>query len=110
MAQNEMPESLPLVIELEVAPIPPDTVATVREELLPLIEATLRKAGQENLLDQGELKVEIEPALTVEEEAIIVVLNFLSLMALATYKAILEFEIKKHFAVRKRRRRPRRQS
>jgi hypothetical protein len=109
MTPNETPVSLPQVIELEVAPIPPDTVATIREELLPLIEATLRKAGQEKLLEQGELKVEIEPALTVEEESIIVVLTFLSLMSLETYKAILEFEIKKYFAIRKRRR-PKRRS
>jgi hypothetical protein len=108
MTQDEMSESLPQVIELEVAPIPPDTVATVREELLPLIEATLREAGQEKLLEQGELKVEIEPALTVEEEAIIVVITFLSLMSLETYKAILEVWIKKHFYVKKRRRSKRR--
>jgi hypothetical protein len=108
MSRDETPEPLPQVLELEVAPIPPDTVATVREELLPLIEVTLRKAGQEKLLEQGELKVEIEPALTVEEEAVIVVLTFLSLMALETYKAILEFEIKKYFAVKKHRRTKRR--
>lgn len=54
-----MADSHPQIIELELAPIPPYTVDSAKDELLPLIQAALRDAGEEDLLTSGEIKVEV---------------------------------------------------
>jgi hypothetical protein len=48
------------VIELELTPVPPDTLASSKEELMPLIEAALRDAGREDLLSGKDIQIQIE--------------------------------------------------
>jgi hypothetical protein len=54
-----MADSHPRIIELELAPIPPYTVDSAKDELLPLIQEALRDAGASDLLTNGEIQVEV---------------------------------------------------
>lgn len=78
------------VIELELIPIPPDTVASIKEELMPLIEATLREAGQAHLFSDEHIQIEVEQTAPIDNQTLFVVLTFLSAAALETYKLILK--------------------
>lgn len=95
-----MPQN-PETVELEIKPIPPDTVASVKEELIPLVETTLREAGRENLLSDEQIQIEIEKTFPVDQ-AIIVGLAFLSGIALETYKALILPKLKKRFEVKEK--------
>jgi len=99
---NEIADSgTPETIELLVAPIPPDTVATVKAEVVPEIQRILEESGNLKLWEDGEIKVEIEKTLSVEEQAVIVVVQLLSAAALEVFKLVLT-EWKKKFEVKKR--------
>jgi len=98
------PETEAEYIELSIQPIPPDTVSSVRAEILPAIEAALREAGQEQLLADGEFQVEVEKTFPTDA-AIIVGLTLLSGIALETYKAIVLPRLEKRFPVKEKRRR-----
>lgn len=87
------------VIELTIAPIPPDTVASVKAELLPCIEEALKKAGREEALTKGEIKVEIEKTFPTDQ-VILVVFTLLSGIALETYKEIVLPKLKERFEVK----------
>ncbi len=91
-------------IELTIEPIPPDTVSSAKAELSSLIEEALREAGQQQLLDDGELKVEIEKTFPTDQ-AIVIGLTLLSGMAFETYKKIVLPRLKKKFRVWEKRRR-----
>ncbi len=89
-------------VELSIQPIPPDTVSSVKADLLPAIEAALREAGQEQLLSEGQIEVEVEQ--TFPTDAVIVVgLTFLSQVALATCKEIVLPGLKKRFDTKQKR-------
>ncbi len=91
-------------IELTIQPIPPDTVSSVKADLLPIIENALREAGQEQLLTEGQIQIEVEQ--TFPTDAVIAIgFTLLSGIALETYKAIVLPALKKHFRVRRKRRR-----
>lgn len=92
------------VIELEIRPIPPDTVSSVRGELVPLIERTLRDAGRESLLVDGEIRIDIGRPLSVDT-VIVIGLTFLSQVALETYKKLLLPVLKERVEVRRKARR-----
>lgn len=98
-----MPET-PEVIELELTPIPPDTIASAKEELMSLIEATLREAGLEDLLSEEHIQIQIEKTFPTDA-AIIVGLTLLSGIALETYKGLILPRLKKRFQVKERSRR-----
>jgi hypothetical protein len=87
-------------IELELHPIPPDTVASAKQDALPLIEVALRDAGQEQLLTNGEIVAEVEKTFPTDE-AIIVGLTFLAGIGIETYKVILDV-LRERFEVRER--------
>ena len=86
-------------IELSVAPIPPDTLATVKAELLEEIEAALRESNHEDLLTSGQIQVEIEQTFPVDA-AIIVGLTLLSGMALEVFKVTVIPRLRKRFEVK----------
>ena len=88
-------------IELELTPIPPDTIASAKEELLPLIKSTLRDAGRADLLSKDHLQVQIEKTFPTDA-AIIVGLTLLSGVALETYKSLLLPRLKKRFEVKQK--------
>lgn len=92
---------LPEVIELELIPIPPDTVASAKAELLPLIEATLKEADRSALLVDGQIQIEIEKTFPTDE-SIIVGLSLAAGLALETYKALILPALKKRFEVRQK--------
>ena len=86
-------------IELIVAPIPPDTLASVKAELQQEIEAALRESGHEDLLTDGQIQIEIEQPFPMDE-AIIVGLTLLSGMALEVFKATIIPRLRKRFEVK----------
>ena len=91
-------------IELTIEPIPPDTVSSVKAEILPTIENALREAGKEQLLDKEQIQAEVEQ--TFPTDAVIVVgFTLLSGLALETYKEIVLPALKKRFKTRQKRRR-----
>jgi len=89
------------VIELELTPILPDTIASAKEELIPIIEAALRDAGKEALLSEEHIQIQIEKTFPTDA-AIIVGLTFLSQLAVETYKAIILPELKRRFELRQK--------
>jgi len=92
----------PEYVELTIQPIPPDTVSSVKAELLPAIEAALREAGQEQLLAEGQIQVEIEKTFPTDQ-VIIVGLTLLSQVALETFKEVVLPRLKKRHRVRQKR-------
>jgi len=97
-------ETKPEYIELTIQPIPPDTVSSVKADFLPTIEAALREAGQEQLLTEGQIQVEVEQTFPTDE-VIVVGFTLLSGIALETYKAIILPALKKRFRAWQKRRR-----
>ncbi len=98
------PETEPEYIELTIQPIPPDTISSVKAELLPTIEAALREAGQEQLLTEGQMQVEVEQTFPTDE-VVVVGFTLLSAIALETYKEIILPTLKKRFRAWQKRRR-----
>ena len=95
-------EDTPERIELSIAPIPPDTLASVKAELKQEIEAALREAGQEDLLSEGQIEFEVEQPFPTDE-LIIVGFTLLSGIALEVFKATIIPRLKKRFEVKQRR-------
>lgn len=91
----------PEIVELELVPIPPDTIASGKAELLPLIEATLQEAQQGDLLSEDHIQVEIEKTFPTDQ-AIIVGLTLASGIALETYKSLILPALKKRFEVKQK--------
>ena len=89
------------VFRLELTPIPPDTIASAKEELMPLIEATLRGTGRADLLSDEHIQIQVEKTFPTDA-AIIVGLTLLSGIALETYKGLILPVLKEHFEVRRR--------
>lgn len=90
-------------IELSIEPIPPDTVSSVKTQILPTIESALRQVGKEQLLAEEQIQVEVEQ--TFPTDAVIIVgFTLLSGVALETYKEIVLPELKKHFKAWQKRR------
>jgi hypothetical protein len=88
-------------IELELTPIPPDTIASGKAELMAIIEASLREHGQTQVLADEQMRVSLEK--TFPTDAVIIVgLTFVSQLAIETYKAIILPALKQRFEVRQR--------
>lgn len=88
-------------IELELEPIPPDTIASSKAELASIIQQVLQEAGKDELLQNGEIDIQVEKTFPTDA-AIIVGLTFLSGVALETYKVLILPALKKRFAVKER--------
>lgn len=95
-----MPDPLE-VIKLELTPIPPDTIASGKAEVLPLIQATLREAGRADLLSDEHIQVQVEKTFPTDA-AIIVGLTLLSGIALETYKELILPRLKQRFEVKQK--------
>ena len=90
-------------IEVIVEPIPPDTLSSIRADILPVIEAALREAGQEQLLAEGQMQIEVEQTFPTDE-VIVVGFTLLSGIALETYKVVVLPALKKRFKAWQKRR------
>lgn len=90
-------------IELIIEPVPPDTISSAKTEILPAIKDALQEAGQEQVLDEEQIKIEVEQTFPTDE-VIVVGFTLLSGMALATYKEIILPELKRRFKARQKRR------
>lgn len=95
----KLPKTDKEVIELLLEPIPPDTLDTIKAELMSCIEEALKKAEREELLAKGEIKVEIEKTFPTDQ-VILVAFTLLSTMALETYKEIALPKLKERFKVK----------
>jgi hypothetical protein len=92
------------IIELEITPIPPETIDSCKADILPYIEATLREVGRDNLLSKEHMDIQVEKAFP-SDAAIVVALTLLSGIALETYKEIVVPALKKRFGVKEKRKR-----
>ena len=94
-------------IELTIRPIPPDTVSSVKSELVPLIKAALRDAKQEQLLASGDLQVEVEKTIPTElaVPVLTAALTLFTSVAVETFKVTILPRLKKRFQVEEKRRR-----
>jgi len=90
------------MIELLVAPIPPDTVATVKAKFATAIREILKESGQANLWETGEIRVEVEKATSLEEQLVVVGVQLLSTVAVEAFKTIVLPRLQKRFEVKKR--------
>jgi hypothetical protein len=106
--EGSMAESVE-VVELELIPIPPDTIASAKEELVPLVEAALREVGREDLLSEKQIQIQIEKAFPTDQ-VIIVGLTLLSGIALETYKTLILPRLKERFEVKQKSKRGRKGS
>jgi hypothetical protein len=98
---GEVLDQRAIVIELEVTPITPDNVDSVRDELVPFIHTSLQDQGKEHLIEDGELRIQIERPFPYDA-AIVVGLTFLSGVALETYKAIILPKLREKFGITER--------
>jgi hypothetical protein len=89
------------VIMLELIPIPPDTIASGKEEIQEFIETELRKAGVNHLLSDNHISIQIEQTFPTDQ-AIVVGITLLSGIALETFKTIVLPALKRKFEVKQR--------
>jgi hypothetical protein len=95
-------------IELALEPIPPDTTDSIKDEFETIVRAALREGGQEDLLDSGQIEVQVEQ--TFPTDAVVTALLTLAGgMALKTFEVTLLPEIEKRYKawVKKRQKRRR---
>jgi len=88
--------------ELELRPIPPDTVASAKQDVEQLIQQALRNQAQAQFLPQPQVLVDVQRTFPTNE-AIIVGLTFLAGVGLETYKFILDM-LRERFEVQERKR------
>jgi hypothetical protein len=88
--------------ELELRPIPPDTVASAKQDVEQLIQQALRTDEQTQLLPSPQVLVDVQRTFPTNE-AIIVGLTFLAGIGLETYKFVLDM-LRDRFEVQERKR------
>ena len=93
------------IIELLLEPIPPDTLDTIKAELVPLVQEALREAGREQLLVDGEIRIEIEKTFPIDwvefsKIATVAVFRLATGIAVACFKEFGIPAIKRRFKVR----------
>jgi hypothetical protein len=88
--------------ELRLTPVPPDTAASVREDVMSVIEAALRDAGKEGFLAQKQMEVEVEETFPMDPITLIAI-TLLSNMAFETYKQVVLPALKRRFGVQEER-------
>lgn len=94
-------------IELVLEPIPPDTTDSIRDEFETVVRETLRSAGQEELLDSGQIQVQVEEAFPVDE-AVTALISLGVGVTLKIFEATLLPEIQKRWKARVKSRKKRR--
>jgi hypothetical protein len=98
------------IIELLLEPIPPDTVNTIKAELVPVIQEALREAGREQLLVDGQIRVEIEKTFPIDwvefsKIATTAVFRLATGIAVVSFEAFAIPALKKRFKVKAKKRR-----
>ena len=88
-------------IMLEITPIPPATLSTTEQELLPLIEGAIREEGQGDLLDRGELIIQIQQTFP-GSMVILIVVTYLCKAALKVVEKVVIPVLQKKCGVRQR--------
>jgi len=84
---------------LEVIPIPPDTVASAKTEVEQLVRETLEEAGYADKISEGALELQVEKTFPTDE-VIIIVVTFLTKIALKTFNGLVLPKLQKRFQVR----------
>jgi len=88
-------------MEFLVAPIPPDTVATVKSEIVPFTRQILEESGQAGLWDEGKIQVEVEKALSLEEELVVVGIQLLTTLAAKAFETLVLERWKERFELKR---------
>jgi hypothetical protein len=88
--------------ELELRPIPPDTVASAKGDVEQVIQQALRDNKQAQRLPSPQVLVDVQRTFPTDE-AIIVGLTFLAGIGIETYKFLLDI-LRDRFEVQERKR------
>ena len=88
-------------VELEIEPIPPDTIDSLLDQLIPYIEDTLQQDGHADLLSNHNIQIQLEEPFPVEG-AISLGLTLMAGIALETYKELILPALKKRFKVKQK--------
>ena len=97
-------------VEFLVAPIPPDTVATVKAEIASFTRQVLEESGQVRLWDEGEIQVEVEKTLSLEEQLVIVGVQLVTTLGAKTFESLVLTRWKERFEVKRQKSRKRKKS
>jgi len=97
-------------VEFLVAPIPPDTVATVKAEIASVTQQVLEEGDQAQLWDEGEIQVEVEKTLSLEEQLVVVGVQLVSALAVKAFENLVLPKWKERFEVKKRKSKRKRKS
>ncbi len=85
---------------LEIAPIPPKSVAALKAEIQSNIEELLRENGKEELSKSGQISVDVAETMPIDAEVIHVTLTLASGVALEIFKQLILPWLKKKYEVR----------
>jgi len=85
---------------LEVVPIPPKTVASVKAEIQSHIEELIRENGQGDLLESGQISVDVAETMPINAEVLHVTLTLASGVALEVFKQVILPWLKRKYEVR----------
>ena len=87
--------------ELKISPVSPETVSSVKEDVRPMIELALREAGYENLLAEGQIRVNVEQTFPTDA-AMMVAVTLLSKVAYDVFKEVILPKLRSRFVVEER--------
>ena len=85
-------------VELEIRPIPPDTVSSVRESFDEIVDAALAETGQTDLRRGGGVAVDLEQPFPGSEILIAIV----SGIAIETFKEVVLPVLKRRLSIQER--------
>jgi hypothetical protein len=89
------------MVQIEITPLPPATFSTTEQELLPLIEKAIRQQGHGDLLDSGDLRIQIEQTFPTSV-VIIIVVTYLCKAALKVVEKVVIPVLQEKYGVRRR--------
>lgn len=84
--------------EFAIVPIPPDTLSSTKDDLIPYIEQALRAAGYDNLLADEQIRLEIEQTFPVDA-TVMLGITALSRMAEEAFRQVILPALKRRYGV-----------
>lgn len=89
----------PQAVQIQLTPFPPDNASSIRAELIPLVETALAQRGHTGLLENGQIRIDVEETFPTAE-VIDAVIMFGSAAALEVFKEIVLPILRQRFGVR----------
>ena len=95
--ENTVPEE-PEIIEIVLTPVPPDSVQSIRPDIVAVIEEKLHESGHGDLLTNGQISIEVEQTFPTDAETLAILVT-LGTMAKDTYKELILPLLKRRYGV-----------